>query len=197
LYWFSGGPDFGARYWYLILLPCVGLSVRGAQHLAKLCRSVGAPEAVKARVALGVLVLCAVAGVDFIPWRSVDKYYQYLGMRPEIRELAKRHDFTNSLVLIRGQSFPDYASAAVYNSVDIRHGSTLYVWERSREVRARVLEAFPTRKVWVVAGPSVTGNGYRVITGPERMQRNVASVRRTSHLAVQGSKLPSPAEPNR
>lgn len=34
LYWFSGGSDFGARYWYAMILPCVVLTVRGAQGLA-------------------------------------------------------------------------------------------------------------------------------------------------------------------
>src|SRR5687767_1977683 len=28
-YWFSGGPDFGARYWYLIIVPCCALAARG------------------------------------------------------------------------------------------------------------------------------------------------------------------------
>src|SRR5690606_8209702 len=35
-YYFSGGPDFGARYWYLILLPCLVLTARGLEWLAGL-----------------------------------------------------------------------------------------------------------------------------------------------------------------
>ena len=30
LYWFSGGPDFGPRYWYQMILPCAVLTIRGA-----------------------------------------------------------------------------------------------------------------------------------------------------------------------
>ena len=35
-YWFSGGPDFGARYWYLVLIPCIVLAVRGLDVLSML-----------------------------------------------------------------------------------------------------------------------------------------------------------------
>ena len=29
LYWFSGGPDFGARYWFLIIIPCIAIGCQG------------------------------------------------------------------------------------------------------------------------------------------------------------------------
>ena len=54
-YWYSGGPDFGARYWYLILVPLVVLSVRGLQalqgSLLELMRSIGDPYGLVANMA--------------------------------------------------------------------------------------------------------------------------------------------------
>ncbi|MGD8277922.1 MAG: glycosyltransferase family 39 protein, partial [Gemmatimonadota bacterium] len=40
-YWFNGGPDFGARYWYLVLLPCLVLAVRGIQTVGERLASRG------------------------------------------------------------------------------------------------------------------------------------------------------------
>ncbi|NIT99565.1 MAG: hypothetical protein GWN01_01055, partial [Nitrosopumilaceae archaeon] len=34
LYWFNGGPDFGARYWFLIIIPCVILTAHGIRLLS-------------------------------------------------------------------------------------------------------------------------------------------------------------------
>ena len=32
-YYFRGGPDFGSRYWFLMILPCVALPARGIQFV--------------------------------------------------------------------------------------------------------------------------------------------------------------------
>jgi hypothetical protein len=87
-------------------------------------------------------------------------------MRPDIRRLAAQHAFGESLVLVRGRRFPDYASAAAYNPVDLRAPAPIYVWDRSPEVRKAVLEAYRGRRVWIVAGPSETGDGFIVERGP-------------------------------
>ena len=41
-YWFSGGPDFGARYWYLILVPCLVLTARGLEWIDRAAEPAGA-----------------------------------------------------------------------------------------------------------------------------------------------------------
>ena len=103
LYWFSGGPDFGARYWYVMLVPCVALTVRGIQFLESTLQgtSTGATGN-DARVMVAVLSLCALTLMNYFPWRAIDKYHHYLGMRADIRDLAKECDFGRSIVLIRG-----------------------------------------------------------------------------------------------
>jgi hypothetical protein len=61
---------------------------------------------------------------------------------------------------------PDYMSASPYNPVDLRADAPVFAWDASAEVRRRVLEAYRDRPVWVVDGPSQTGQGYRVVAGP-------------------------------
>jgi hypothetical protein len=160
-YWFSGGPDFGARYWFLVILPCAVLTVRGAQALAERLGPHGFPA-----VVTGLLVLSLSAFVNVFPWRAIDKYHHYRGMRPDIRELDRRVDFGPSLVLIRGNRHPDYASAFPYNPLDLHASRPVFAWDRSPEVRARLLAAYPKRPVWTVEGPTVTGGGFRVVERP-------------------------------
>jgi 4-amino-4-deoxy-L-arabinose transferase-like glycosyltransferase len=167
-YYFSGGPDFGARYWWLIIVPCVVLTVRGMEVLAAwlLPRDVRSAEHPGRRAVAAVGALGLMAVINYVPWRAVDKYHHYRNMRPELRALARTNDFGRGIVLVRGRRHPDYASAAVYNPLDLRANAPIYVWDRSPEVRARVLEAYPDRPVWLVDGPSVTGRGFRVVAGP-------------------------------
>jgi len=163
LYWFSGGPDFGARYWFLILVPGVALAARGLQVLRARLEASGANGT---RVLAAAVSLCVLALVNYFPWRVLDKYQHYLNMRPEIRDLARRHNFGRSLVLVRGDRYPDYASAAVYNPVDLRADEPVYAWDRSPEARGEALAAYSDRPVWIVNGPSVTRAGFQVAEGP-------------------------------
>lgn len=165
LYWFSGGPDFGARYWYLILVPCIALAARGMEELAGFLDRRGAADA-SVRTVAGAMMLVTITVALYVPWRAIDKYHHYRFMRPDIRGLASRQEFGRSLVLIRGERHPDYASAAIYNPIDLRADVPVYAWDRSPDVRRALLEAYADRDVWIVYGPSITWRGYRVVEGP-------------------------------
>ena len=162
-YWFSGGPDFGARYWYLIIVPCCALAARGLGILDETPAAQARASAPARTVAL-LLMLSAL--VLYVPWRSVGKYRHYRGMRSDVRQLARQHEFGRSIVLVRGERHPDYASAAAYNPVDLRADVPIYVWDVSPEIRANVLNAYPDRTVWIIDGPTRTGNGFRIVAGP-------------------------------
>ena len=165
-YWFSGGPDFGARYWYLMIVPSIALAARGIQEIAVLA-SEGAPDERPAvRVAVAALALCVIAAVVFVPWRAVDKYFHYRRMEPGVEQLAREHGFGESLVLVQGRRHPDYASAATYNPLNFRAPEPVYAWDRDAESRAAVLRAYPERPVWIVAGPTVSGRGFQLLAGP-------------------------------
>jgi len=157
--YFSGGPDFGARYWYLALPPLIALSVRGISALNDVTgtRRAGTVMAVMAT---------AVALLTFVPWRATDKYFHFRGMRPDIRELARVHQFGRALVVVNGANHPDFASAAAYNPLDWSAPVPIYAWNLAPGVVDELSSAFPDRPLWIVDGPSKTGGGFQVVAGP-------------------------------
>jgi hypothetical protein len=163
VYWFSGGPDFGARYWYLILVPCIALAARGIESFAATFRRAGAGAGAGVRVKALALALCAATLLVFVPWRAVDKYFHYRNMRPDVRHLAHEHDFGRSIVFVRGNRHPDYASAAIYNPLDLTGDEPVYVWDRGPDLARQVLNAFPDRAIHIVEGPTHTGGRFRVV----------------------------------
>jgi hypothetical protein len=166
-YYYSGGPDFGARYWYLMLVPCLVLTTRGLQELrGKLATGEAELSSRGTRATAAVLVLCLLAVLNYLPWRAIDKYHHFWGMRPDIRQLAQEYGFGRSLVLIGGDSYPDYASAAIYNPLDLDAAVPVYAWDRSLEISKQLLAAYSDRPVWLVNGPSITGAGFQVVEGP-------------------------------
>ncbi|MDR4496971.1 MAG: glycosyltransferase family 39 protein [Candidatus Scalindua sp.] len=175
LYWFSGGPDFSARYWYLTIIPCVVLTVRGIHVLTDKIR-LDSERTINdsSIVVLGVLLVISLTLINFFPWRAIDKYHHYRGMRPDIRHLANEYGFGKSIVLIRGDRHPDYASAATYNPVNLHECVPVYAWNRNTEVRAQVLKVYHDRPVWFVDGPSITNNGFKVIAGPLSVSEIIA-----------------------
>lgn len=151
LYWASGGPDFGARYWYLMIIPCVALAVSSVRHLSKTLVKGGTCGF---RVPIGVFLLCLSSLLNYFPWRAIDKYHNYRLYRADVRKMAKMHDFGRSLVLVNGNAI-DYSSAAIYNPMNLSDDGPIYAWDKSIHIRQRLLEAFSERKVWLVDGPSI------------------------------------------
>ncbi|MGE0554582.1 MAG: hypothetical protein AB7R55_14225 [Gemmatimonadales bacterium] len=162
-YWFSGGPDFGPRYWYLIAAPCALLAARGVLGMAD---RDGEDPSRRGRVLGGAAILMAGSLLVFLPWRAGDKYHRYRGMEPSLRTLAEAGTFGDDVVLVRGRRHPDYAAAAVLNPMAINQGGPVFAWDKSPEVRDSVLRQFAGRRFWLVDGPTVTGDGYRVVRGP-------------------------------
>jgi len=160
-YWFSGGPDFGARYWFLVIVPCVALTARGVLAL----QDYVSDGSGGGRVLLGAFLLVAAALTTFLPWRAVDKYHEYRGMRPYVRQLRASGVFGDGVVIVRGLRHPDYASAAIYNPLDFSDPSPVFVWDGGGKY-GDLSGVFPTRPFWIVAGPTITGGGYEILAGP-------------------------------
>jgi hypothetical protein len=160
-YWFGGGPDFAARYWFLILVPCLALTARAPAALL----GGGTPAATRGVVML--LALSASAMLTWIPWRSVEKYHGFRYMTPAMRDFVASTPLENALVLVRGRRHPDYHQAALENPLDLGDQSrTIFAWDRTAEIRRAAVSAFPTRVVYIVDGPTITGAGFRVVAGP-------------------------------
>jgi hypothetical protein len=163
-YYFSGGPDFGARYWFLMIVPLITLTARGIESLADKLDETADGAGTRLYAAVGALIILTIC--VFIPWRAVDKYHNFRGMMPDVRELSAQFGFGRSLVLIRGAKNPDYDSAFVYNSDDLDGDGPVYAWDRDAETRRKLLTVYSDRPVWIVDGPSVTDEGYKVAQGP-------------------------------
>ncbi len=159
-YWFSGGPDFAGRYWFLTIVPLCALTLSGARRLT------ADEPAARARVALGLAALSASALLTFMPWRAADKYWHFRRMEPGVARLATTHGMSGGIVLVRGPRHPDYHGAAIFNPLDLRADRAVFAWDRSRAVRDAVIRAYPDRPVWIVDGPTVTRRGYEVRAGP-------------------------------
>lgn len=163
-YYFSGGPDFAARYWYLMLVPLIALSASGLQVLTGDGAADSRPGS---RVPLAVVALIMMGFVNFTTWRAIDKYHHYLGLRPDARELAASHPLGRSLVLIRGRHSPDFVSAATYNPIDlVNPDAPVFAFDEGAALRARLLPLYADRPVYIVEGPSLTGKGFQVVEGP-------------------------------
>jgi hypothetical protein len=164
LYYFSGGPDFGARYWYLAILPCLVLVGRGLEELERISASRDSLDG--RRPLLGAAALVLVALLVFIPWRAVDKYHHYRGMRPDIRTLADAPGLDRAVLLIQGRRHPDFASAAAFNPIDLLGGGPVLAWDLGPEIRRGLVEAYPDRPFYLIAGPTLTGGAYAIGAGP-------------------------------
>lgn len=161
LYWFSGGPDFAARYWYLIIVPCLVLVARAPAALF------GGRTPSAARTIVAMLALSASAMLTWMPWRSVDKYHGYRYMSGGMRAFVASHPMKGALVFVRGRRHPDYHQAALENPLDLADPSrTVFAWDRTAEIRRATVAAYPDRPVYVIDGPTITGGGYRIAEGP-------------------------------
>ncbi|HEX6125588.1 MAG TPA: glycosyltransferase family 39 protein [Pyrinomonadaceae bacterium] len=163
-YYFSGGPDFGARYWFLMILPLIVLTVRGIESLVE--KMSEQDQTLRGRIFAGIGGLVVLTIILFIPWRAVDKYRDFRGMTPDVRKLNDEFGFGRSLVLVRGEKHPEYDSAFVYNSPDLSGDGPVFAWDRDPETRKKLLDTFSDRMVWIIDGPSITGSGYHVTAGP-------------------------------
>ncbi|MCL4523067.1 MAG: hypothetical protein M1453_09125 [Acidobacteria bacterium] len=168
LYWYSGGPDFGPRYWYQMFVPLAALTVRGAEELAARLRSAGAVPEAGARVGAFILIATLLGAANIFPWRSLDKYHNYRRIVPDIRAMERQYNFGRSLVLIRGKAWPDYDSAFPFNPprFDRDVPGTIYARDLGPQSVARLRAYYSDRPVWVLAGPSETGDGFKLIEQP-------------------------------
>lgn len=158
-YWYSGA-DFGARYWYQIVVPCVVLSARALTS--------DFAERYRLR---RVAVLASVCGLlVFLPWRAATKYHNYRGVGDSVRRLAQTCDMRRGLVLVRGAAgandSPKYASAAFLNEASLGGEPPVFAREVSADATARMRAAWPARPLWVIEVPDDPRGNARVIERP-------------------------------
>ncbi|MEO8367659.1 MAG: glycosyltransferase family 39 protein [Candidatus Solibacter sp.] len=162
-YWFGGGPDYGPRYWYQLMIPFIVLSVRGMEELQKKCLRNGArlkPQ----HIALFAVFATLVAAVTIVPWRITARYHNFRRVTPVIRNLAKQYNFGKALIFVGGDP-DDYPSAFVYNPPSFDSDGPSYVRDRGPASREVLHRHFPDRAMWFVRRAG-TEDRFEVTAGP-------------------------------
>ena len=150
LYWFNGGPDFGARYWYLAFVPLVWFTLSGMRRASEAC---AAPVRVEAFV--GGAVLASLA--TWMPWRSLDKYHEYRGVQPAEVAAPELRELRNALVLVAGRRHPEFAQAALLNRFEDRAATATFAWMRDVETVDALLAAYPDRALYCLRDGELLG----------------------------------------
>jgi hypothetical protein len=165
VYWFSGGPDLGARYWYLAIVPLCVLSVRGLQRLRQhLPAALG--DRAGARLGTGAAAATLAALLTVMPWRAATKYYRYRGVGGEVRELVRERGIADALVLVRAEDRADYQAAFALNPPELDERGDIFARDLGPASRARLAAAFPGRALWVIGRPGGTSAPFRVLESP-------------------------------
>ena len=106
-----------------------------------------------------------VALVNFIPARSLGKYYDYRDMNADLARFARGQNFADSLVFIRGPK-EDFQKGLILNPPTLDSQGTIYARDLGPESRSIVMGHFQDRRAWIVGRSSNPREPYRVIAGP-------------------------------
>ncbi len=158
LYWFNGGPDFGARYWHLILVPLLWASVRGLNELERRL-----DDPTRAHAALALLAVISLS--TWMPWRALDKYWGYRGVRGTARDVVVAAGLERELVLVQGERHPDFAALAWLNPPRWGANAPIFAWARDGETSAELLNEFSEREVRIVRRRRAESSEFE-LTGP-------------------------------
>jgi hypothetical protein len=110
-YWYPGGPDFGPRFWYLMIVPLAVFTAHGAADAGtQLSRATGARYG--GRTVGAVLVVASLTAVlAGLPWRAAKKYHRYREIGAEIRTLSSGGQWDNALVFVHSTDRHDFQAA--------------------------------------------------------------------------------------
>ncbi len=160
-YWFSGGPDLGARYWYPALVALVVLTVRAMVEIVQRSRS----DTLGRSLGATAVILSFWSATVFVPARIDRKYMGYRNVTGDVRQLSDSLSLTNDLVFVRSPDRAHYQAAFNLNRVPSSVVHPLYAADAGPESRRRVVESFAERRVWVFAADSAGGR-LSVSVGP-------------------------------
>jgi hypothetical protein len=158
-YWYAGA-DYGARYWYQVLVPCCVLAAKAFAPASDSSR----------RLAATALVLSVLGAGVFLPWRAATKYFGYRGMNDSVVRLVRDCPMTDGLVLVRDAAadapFADYAAAAILNRPDLAGSAPIFARALSPDDTRTLRAAFPGRAVWEIAVSRDPSQAARIVARP-------------------------------
>lgn len=151
LYWFSGGPDFGARYWFLMFPAIVWLTVRGSAMLGDRFDGASTKGDGRTRVALAAALLSLIAVFVFLPWRATTKYKDYRGFHADYRAMKEKGTLDNCVVFVATDSEGDWSSAFILNELEPGKSSApIFLRSTNPESDAAAAGRYPQRQiVWI------------------------------------------------
>ncbi|MDQ4421025.1 hypothetical protein OOT33_11365 [Sphingobium sp. DEHP117] len=153
LYWFNGGFYIGPRYWYMTLWPALYLSARGLQTAAAMTDHAGWAEG-RQRVAVVAALMGALGLFAFLPWRAVEKYWEFRGFHSGYREMAAAGATDNALIFVKSDDVSEFGSAFTLNTPDL--SGPVFVRDLGPAANAEIIARLPGRAVWHIA-PRATG----------------------------------------
>jgi len=166
-YWAQGGPDLGARYWYLLVVPLAVLTVRGAQMLRQRWSVRGGDSLAGTRAGTAMLIASASALLCVMPWRSATKYHRYRDIGGELRALSREHKWNQALVFVRSPFRADWQSAFNFQSPYLGTGGPVFAFDAGPAHREVVVRQFPDRPVWIIGPARDDHAGHLVVkSGP-------------------------------
>ncbi len=166
LYWFSGAFYIGPRYWFMLFIPMIYLSVRGVETLQERLRSVPEIDHATYRVYIGLAVLCLFATISFTSWRGVTKYHEFRGGHGDYRELLETGNFSDSLIFIKSKRKSDFGSTFIYNSPDLAGDGPLFVRDLGSTANRELARSFPDRTVYYAIGRGKSNRKVHLVAGP-------------------------------
>ena len=164
-YWGNGGPDFGSRYWYILAIPFIVLTIRGLLTIQHKLKNCGANNIIVLRVGAFVVLSCLIAFINVLPWRSLGKYHNYRGIDTDIRNIARNNQLKNDLVFIKSDDYEDYESAFIFNPTSLDSSGTIYAVYTGRRGIKTLQQYFPDRRAWII-GRSSHEEPLKVLDGP-------------------------------
>jgi 4-amino-4-deoxy-L-arabinose transferase-like glycosyltransferase len=167
LFWFSGGYYFGARYWFLGLLPIIALSVSGVSAVARKLTSINKDTLATQRLGAVLFYLCVFSVISFLTWRGValSDDPRKSNFPTDFRELLSDNDLNGSLVFVKARK-NDLGSAFLLNSPDLSGPDAIFAQDLGAESNRKIAEAFPDRPIYFVASRQPNGKKAYIIKGP-------------------------------
>lgn len=144
VYWFSGGPDFGARYWFLAFIPIVLWSARGLRRIVERLAIDGA----RTGAAIGLLTITSLC--VFVPWRAVGRYVEYRDVHADYRRLLESGELGRAVVLVEAMGESELESALLLNDPSLPDDLPIFV--RGDADLEALRQAYPDRPMLRLRG---------------------------------------------
>jgi hypothetical protein len=163
-YWYPGGPDYGPRFWYLMIVPLAVFTVQGTIVLAGWLEASTGGRVDGRRVAAGLVLASVVAASAGLPWRATEKYHRYREIGSELRHVSSGTRWRNALVFVDATDRADYQAAFNFLSPLLDDENPVFAMNAGQEHRAAVLRRFADRPVWIVSR-ATDGSARLVVRG--------------------------------